>query len=175
MIKMKDIAKHAGVSVVTVSRALNDKPDINLETKKRVLKIAQQYNYTPNGLAKSLVTKITKSIGIIIPNNKDPFYAEILHGIACETRERGYSIVLCNSHDNADRELELINFLRGKRVDGMLIYPLQKDNRYIDELNNNPLPYVFLNRHVDALKCDYVMNDNCQAYSIEWPGKNCRM
>jgi LacI family transcriptional regulator len=159
-VTMKDIAQKAGVSIVTVSRALNDKPDINSKTKARVQRIAKQLNYTPDALAKSLVTRQTKSIGVLIPNNKDPFYAEILDGIGNELRKRGYSIVLCNCHDNAKIELELIRNCREKRVDGMLIYPLQVDNRYVTELKNTPIPFVFLNRHTDALRCDYVMNDN---------------
>jgi len=158
-VTMKDIAKKAGVSVVTVSRALNDKPDINKETKDLILKIANELNYTPNGLAKSLVTKKTKTVGIVIPG-MDPFYAEVVDGISNESRKRGYSVILCNSHDSADRELELIRLLQEKRVDGMLIYPNQEDNRYIEELKNCPIPFIFLNRHTDALKCDYVINDN---------------
>jgi LacI family transcriptional regulator len=158
--KMRDIAEKVGVSVVTVSRALNNKPDINKETKNRILQIARELNYTPDGLAKSLVTKKTNSIGIVIPNTRDPFYAEVIDGISAESRSRGYSIVLCNSHDSSDEELSLIRLLREKRVDGMLIYPLQEDNRYIEELRNSPIPFVFLNRHTDALDCDYVMNNN---------------
>ena len=159
-VKMRDIAEEAGVSVVTVSRALNNKPDINKETKDRILKIARELNYTLDGLAKSLVTKKTNSIGIIIPNSRDPFYAEVIDGISVESRNRGYSIVLCNSHESSDEEIVLIQLLREKRVDGMLIYPLQEDNRYIEVLKNSPIPFVFLNRHTDALDCDYVMNDN---------------
>ncbi len=157
---MKDIAREANVSVVTVSRALNNKPDINKETKKHILHIADKLNYTPNILAQSLVTKDTRTIGVIIPNARDPFYALIIDGISNETRNRGYGIFLCNSHEDPDEELELIRVLRGKRVNGMLIYPLQEDKRYIEELKNSPVPFVFLNRHSDELKCDYVMNDN---------------
>jgi LacI family transcriptional regulator len=158
-VTMKDIAKRAGVSVVTVSRALNDKPDINKETKDFILKIANELNYTPNGLAKSLVTRKTNTVGIVIPG-MDPFYAEVVDGISNESRKRGYSVILCNSHDSTDKELELIRLLQEKRVDGMLIYPIQEDNRYIEELKNCPIPFIFLNRHTDALKCDYVINDN---------------
>ena len=156
---MKDIANKAGVSVVTVSRALNNKPDINRETRDLIIKIAHELNYTPNGLAKSLVTRKTKTIGIVIPN-LDIFYAEVVDGFTNTSRERGYSNILCNSHENADKELELIQLLREKRVEGMLIYPLQEDDRYIEELRHSPIPFVFLNRHTDALKCDYVINDN---------------
>ncbi|MCK4296840.1 MAG: LacI family DNA-binding transcriptional regulator [Candidatus Marinimicrobia bacterium] len=165
-ITMKDIANKVGVSVVTVSRALNDKPDISRETKDFIKKIAQEFNYTPHGLAKSLVTRKTKTIGIIIPNAKDSFYAEVIDGICNESRERGYGVILCNSNNSADEELKLIRLLREKRVDGMLIYPVQEDNRYIEELKNIPVPFAFLNRHTDQLKCDYVINDNIHgAYS----------
>lgn len=157
---MKDIATKAGVSINTVSRALNNKPDISKQTRNLILEIAQELNYTPHDLAKSLVTRKTHTIGIIIPNNKDPFYAEVVDGIGHESRKRGYSVILCNSHDNADMELQLIRHLREKRVDGMLMYPLQEDDRYIQELKNSLVPMVFLNRHTDALECDYVMNDN---------------
>ena len=158
-ITMKDIAQKAGVSVVTVSRAFNNKPDISIKTKENIKKIAQELNYTPDALAKSLITGKTKTIGIVLPA-MDPFYAEVLDGISKETRERGYGVVVCNSHANADQEIELLRFLRGKRVDGMLIYPVQEDSRYIVELRNSPVPFVFLNRHADELKCDYVINDN---------------
>jgi LacI family transcriptional regulator len=159
VVTMKDIAKKAGVSVVTVSRALNKKPDINKNTRELILRIARELDYTPDSLAKSLVTKKTKTIGIIVPG-MDHFYAEVVDGISKESLERGYSAILCNSHESTDKELELIRLLREKRVDGMLIYPLQEDNRYIEELKNNPVPFIFLNRHTDALECDYVINDN---------------
>jgi LacI family transcriptional regulator len=159
-ITMKDIAKQAGVSVVTVSRALNDKPDINKTTKQSIIQIAHDLDYAPHDLARSLITRKTMTIGIIIPNNDDPFYAKIVEGISNESRERGYSVILCSSHGKADVELQLFRLLRAKRVDGMLIYPAQEDDRYIDELRNISIPFVFLNRHTDALQSDHVINDN---------------
>jgi len=159
---MKDIASEANISVVTVSRALNNKPDISKKTKEDVLRIARNLDYTPNVLAQSLVTKDTKTVGIIIPNARDPFYASVIDGISNETRNRGYGIFLCNSHEDPDEELELIKLLRSKWVNGMLIYPLQEDSRYINELQNNQTPFVFLNRHSEKIKSDYVINDNYQ-------------
>jgi LacI family transcriptional regulator len=157
---MKDIAREARVSVVTVSRALNNKPDINKETKEHILDIAEKLNYTPNVLAQSLVTKDTRTIGVIIPNARDPFYALVIDGISNETAKRAFGIFLCNSHEDPDEELDLIKSLIGKQVNGMLIYPLQEDNRYINQLKGSPVPFVFLNRHSDELQSDYVMNDN---------------
>ncbi len=159
-VTIKDIAGKAGVTPVTVSRALNDKPDISSATKENILKIADDLGYVPNYLAKSLVTRETKTVGILIPNTVDPFYAEVVQGINDLARERGYSIILCNTHNDADEELKFIRHLREKRADGMLIYPVQEDNRYIEELKKNPIPFVFLNRHSDELQSDYVINDN---------------
>jgi LacI family transcriptional regulator len=159
-VTMKDIAREANVSVVTVSRALNDKPDISKETKDHILNIAEKLNYTPNILAQSLVTRDTKTIGIIIPSARDPFYNLVIDGISHETRIRGYGMFLCNSQGNPNEELELINLLHGKRVNGMIINPLQEDNRYIDELKKSPIPFIFINRHSEEIQCDYVMNDN---------------
>ena len=91
---MRDIAKEASVSVVTVSRAFNDKPDIEKTTKKRILDIARRLNYFPNILAQNLRSKKTKTIGIIIPDISDPFYAEILHGVGIATRRHSYHVIL---------------------------------------------------------------------------------
>lgn len=159
-VTIKDIARMAGVSAVTVSRAINNKPDIGNETKNRILNIAKELGYTPDSLAKSLVTRITNTIGILVPDTLDPFYPEVIQGIADECRQRGFSIILCHTQRSPDRELEYIRLLKGMRVEGMLLYPVQEDDRYIQVLKNMPIPYVLLNRHTDALECDYVMNDN---------------
>ena len=92
-------------------------------------------NYTPNSLARSLVTRRTKTVGILIPNNLDLFYASVFQGIGDECLKRGYSSILCNTHDDSKKEVEYIRLMREKRVDGMLIYPVQRDDRYIDEIN----------------------------------------
>jgi len=157
---MKDIAKKAKVSVITVSRAMNSRPDINRETKSRILKIARELNYTPDHLARSLVTRKTKTVAVLVPDNVDSFYAAVVQGIGDECRERGYGIFLWNTHDSADKELDCLRQAREKRTDGMLIYPVQADGRYIKELRRNPVPFVFLNRHADAVDVDFVINDN---------------
>lgn len=157
---MKDIAKEAGVSVITVSRALNNKPDISTDTKNQILTIANSLHYTPNHLAKSLVTRKTKTIGILIPDNVDPFYAAVVQGIGDECREREYGIFLWNTHDNPDTELEYLRRAREKRADGILIYPVQADDRYLEEISHSPVPIVFLNRHPESSEYDYIINDN---------------
>lgn len=157
---MKDIAKKAKVSVITVSRALNNRPDINRDTKNRILKIARDLNYTADQLARGLVTRKTKTIGVLVPDNVDAFYAAVVQGIGDECRERGYGIFLWNTLDSADKELEYLRQAREKRTDGILLYPVQADFRYLDELKRGPAPFVFLNRHTDDPAFDHVMNDN---------------
>lgn len=157
---MKDIAKKARVSVITVSRALNNRPDINRETRQRILKIAHDLNYTADSLARGLVTRKTKTIAVLVPDNVDAFYATVVQGIGDVCRDRGYGIFLWNTHDSAEEELVYLRQAREKRTDGMLIYPVQKDLRYLDDLKRNPVPFVFLNRHTDDDSFNYVMNDN---------------
>lgn len=161
-VNMKKIANKVGVSVVTVSRALNNRPDISKETRDKILQIAKEFNYIPNHLAKSLVTHSSKTIGIIIKELQHPFLSTVLQGIADVARQKGFGITLCHTYDNPDLEIEYIRLLRSKQVDGMLIYPIQSDERYVKELKNCPIPYVFLNRHTNALHCDFVANDNTQ-------------
>ncbi|HTY37960.1 MAG TPA: LacI family DNA-binding transcriptional regulator [Bacteroidota bacterium] len=157
---MKDVARKANVAVITVSRALNNKPDINPATRSRILKIARDLNYTADSLARGLVTRKSHTIAVIIPDNVDSFYATVVQGIGDQCREHGYGIFLWNTNDSAEKELEHLRQAREKRTDGILIYPVQKDLRYLDELQRSPVPFVFLNRHSDDPSHDYVMSDN---------------
>jgi len=159
---MKDIAREAGVSINTVSRALNGKPDVNEDTKKRILEIADRLNYVPNFLAKGLVTKNTRTIGVIVSDNANPFFARMIKGIEDYARSRGYNIILCNTDERYEKEEEAVRLLREKRVDGLLITltPAQKERTDILELKRTGVPFVLLNRHMDDIMTDYVINDN---------------
>lgn len=160
-ITMKDIARMANVSVVTVSRAINNKPDISKKTKKLILEIIKKHNYVPNYLAKSLVTKKTKSIGLTIMDIIDPFFAKIVRGADDVAKGHGYNIILTHTDNDPDKELNAIRFLAEKKVDGFLLCPVQRDRRYIKVLEESPIPYVLIARHANGkLKCDCVLNDN---------------
>ena len=160
---MRDIAKEAGVSVVTVSRALNDKPDIEKNTKKRILDIARRLNYFPNILAQNLRTRKTKTIGVIIPDIGDPFYVEILHGVGIAIRKYSYQIilsVLSQRRGDVEEELEALQMLIGKRVDGILLQPETEDSCLISALDECPIPFVLWNRCPKGLDCNFVTNDH---------------
>jgi LacI family transcriptional regulator len=159
---MKDVAREAGVSINTVSRALNGKPDVNEDTKKRILQIADRLNYVPNFLAKGLVTKNTRTIGVIVSDNANPVFARMIKGVEDYARSRGYNIILSNTDEKYEREEEAVRLLREKQVDGLVITltPAQKKRTDILELKRSGVPFILLNRHMDDIMTDYVINDN---------------
>ncbi len=125
---LKDIARHSGLSIATVSRVLGDSDYVvSAETRQRVLRSAQQLNYTPNELGKSLKTRSTRDIGVILPNITNPYFALLLQGINDEAAKQGYHILLCNSHRNVATESENISILIGKRVNGILLSSINPD------------------------------------------------
>lgn len=125
---LRDIARHSGLSLATVSRVLSDSSYVVSEdTRKRVLDSAAQLNYMPNELGKSLKTRSTRDIGVILPSITNPYFALLLQGITDEADQRGYHVLLCSSHRNAKREAENITMLVGKRVDGILLSSISPD------------------------------------------------
>lgn len=158
-ITLKMVAERAGVSVNTASRAINNKLDINEETKKRVLKVAQELGYVRNATAVALRTKKTGTIGVVIADNRNPFYAEVLNGIEEAAREKNYHIILVNTQRDYQKEEEAINLLLAKRVDGLLIAPVQDRDDDIRKLIMANFPFVIVGRDFENIEMDAVYND----------------
>jgi len=158
-ITLKMVAERAGVSVNTASRAINNKSDINEETKKRVLKVAQELGYVRNATAVALRTKKTGTIGVVIADNRNPFYAEVLNGIEEAAREKNYHIILVNTQRDYQKEEEAINLLLAKRVDGLLIAPVQDRDDDIRNLIMANFPFVIVGRDFENIEMDAVYND----------------
>jgi len=154
-----DVNVKAEVSVNTASRAINNKPDINEETKKRVLKVAQELGYVRNATAVALRTKKTGTIGVVIADNRNPFYAEVLNGIEEAAREKNYHIILVNTQRDYQKEEEAINLLLAKRVDGLLIAPVQDRDDDIRNLIMANFPFVIVGRDFENIEMDAVYND----------------
>lgn len=121
---IKDIAKILNVTCATVSKALSNQEDISAEMKSKVRKVAEELHYRPNILARGLVKNESKTIGLIIPDITNPFYPEIAQGIEETINEEGYSLILCNSNWDKDKENNHISLLIGKKVDGLIIAPI---------------------------------------------------
>ena len=135
-VSIKDIAKAAGVSHSTVSRALANSPLVKDETKQRILRIAEELNYTPHALARSLVTKRTQTIGIVVTTIADPFVAEIVRGIEETGQPHGYNVILCNSNADPKREVAAVRALREKRVDGIIVTASRVGDLYLPLLED---------------------------------------
>ena len=158
-ITLKMVAERARVSVNTASRAINNKPDINLETKKRVLQIAKELGYIRNAAAVALRTKKTGTIGVVIADNRNPFYAEVLNGMEEAAREKNYHIILANTQRDYKKEEEAIKLLLAKRVDGLLITPVQDKDDDIKNLIEANIPFVVVGRDFENIEVDAVYND----------------
>ncbi len=159
-ITMKDIAKIAGVSVNTVSRALNDRPEINEETKRNIKRIARELDYVPNSIAASLASQKSKSLGLVIPDLCDPFFALQARGVEDAARERGYSVVIINTDEIPENELTAINTLYGIRVAGVILTSVSFATEHIKKMKRRGLPLVLLNRYSRQLDTNYVINDH---------------
>ncbi|WP_333637824.1 LacI family DNA-binding transcriptional regulator [Tissierella praeacuta] len=128
MATIKDIAIKTNLSTTTVSLVLNNRADnIPQKTKDIVLKAARDLNYSPNQLAVALVTKRSKTLGLIVPDIRNDFFSNLAKGIEDECRNKGWTVFLCNSNDMHDRDLEYIKILAGKGVDGIL-YCMSSDS-----------------------------------------------
>lgn len=163
---MKDLAKMAGVSTNTVSRALNGKKEISEQTRKRIKELAQELNYTPNSIAASLASQKTKMIGVITPDISDPFHAVQMRGIENTAREHGYSVILINTDENPQTELQAVNTFRSIRVAGIILNSVFPGLQHIEGLINQNTPLVLLNRRVAEIDTDYIINDNFLGASL---------
>jgi len=126
MVRLKDIAEHAAVSVMTVSKALRDEPDVSAATKARIKLLAQQMGYVPDSTAQGLRTRTTKLFGLVIPSTTDPIYARVVLAIEERAHELGYDIVLMHTLNNIEREEACVRRLLSRRVDGLFIVPVYR-------------------------------------------------
>lgn len=146
---LKDIAQMAGVSTATVSKVINGKDkDIGAKTIERIKAIVEELDYRPNSLARSMKTKITRTIGLIIPDVRNPFFTDLARGAEDCANERGYSLLFCNSDDNLSKELAYINTLTQKQVDGIVLAGSVWRNKELEEKFKIHVPIVTLDRDV---------------------------
>jgi len=147
MVRLKDIARHAGVAVMTVSKALRDAPDVSVATKARIKALAQQMGYVPNSFAQGLRSKTSRIFGLVIPSITNPIFSRIVFAIEDRARELGYDILLAHTHNLPDREEYGIRRMLSRRVDGLFISPVYRyeaESRIYQELIGRQMPVVLL-------------------------------
>lgn len=162
-VTLKQIATELGISAMTVSRALNDKDNVDINTKKRVVEKARSMGYTPNHVAKSLVSRKTNTIGVVIPEIFHAFFSEVISGIEEATYKLNYQLFLTNSAEKSEREKSSINALQSKRVDGILISCAETsdDISFYKKIINTGLPFVFFDRCIENIGASCVsVNDH---------------
>jgi len=146
-VSIKDIARAANVSHSTVSRALSDSPLISSETKSRIQSLACEMGYTPNAIARSLVTQQTRTVGMVVTTITDPWVAEVVQGIEDSAHESGYSVILSSGASDPERELAAVEMLRSKRVDALIVTSSRVGALYLEHLERIGVPVVLVNNH----------------------------
>lgn len=160
------IAKMANVSVSTVSRVLNKQGPVDPKTRQRILSIIEKTNYVPNKLAQGFVSRHSKTVALIIPDVANPFFADIIHGVENTLVNKGYSMYLCNSNFDHDRERSYLEDMAQRRVEGViLISAFLQNEDLVRQLNQNTLRIVCIQTQIEGLDCvnttDYL--SMCQA------------
>ena len=149
-VTIKDIAKYAKVSTATVSNVVNGKTGkIGEETRKRVLKVIEEHNYIPNRIASSLVTKKTKTLGLIIPDISNPFFPEIARGAEDKANKAGYNVIVCNTDNSVKKEEEYLSMLKEKMIEGIIMTASENKKDNTDFYKKISMPVVLVDRDLN--------------------------
>lgn len=166
MTTIKKVAQHAQVSTATVSHVINETRFVSEETKSRVLKAMEELNYTPNPAAQSLRSQKTKTVGLLIPILEDEtnniFFMRVARGVEHILKQSGYHIMLGNTNESLEYEMEQIKYFTSRQVDGLIIAPSAGNHEHIAEVIDDNCPVVFVDRKPDGVKGDFVLNNGFQ-------------
>lgn len=160
MATIYDVAKRAGVSTYTVSSVLNRSAYVSPELTKRVMEAVRELDYTINDLARSLQTRKTRTVGMLIPDIANPFYAKVVRGVEDVLKKAGYSLILGSTYNNLAEQSRCIAVFRSKQVDGLLLFVAPGDESDIRSLIEAKKPVVFVGRVPLQLTADSVTADN---------------
>ncbi len=165
-VTIKDIAKVAGVSHTTVSRALKGHSAISTETTERIQKIAQQMGYTPSAVAQSLLTQKTMTIGMVVTTIADPFIVKVVEGVESVAQAAKYSVFLTTSHNNPDQEIAVVETLHRRRVDAIIITASRVGSLYKPQLDKIQVPIVLINNQEEGEYLHSVAADDVQGAQL---------
>jgi LacI family transcriptional regulator len=160
MTTIREVAEIAGVSYATVSHVINNTRVVSPGTRQRVLDAMAQLNYRPNALARSLRRGKTNTIGLVLPDSANPFFAEISRSIEDAAFKKGYSVFLCNTELDTQRELFYVDTLSKKQVDGIIFVAAGDQTDSLDFLTREGMPVVMIDRNVPNVQVDAVLPDH---------------
>ena len=157
---MADVAREAGVSLMTVSRVVNNKGEVSPVTRQRVLEIIERLGYRPSGIARGLATKRTGTLGLVVPDVANPFFAEVALGAEHVAYAEGYNVFLCNTEEDTRRELRVLASLEEKRVDGVVVCSSRLDDDELRAAVSRHPAVVLVNRRLDVDGLGVVLSDD---------------
>jgi LacI family transcriptional regulator len=155
-----DVAKAAGVSVSTAARVLSGNGYASEDTRRVVLDAARDLGYVPNQIARSLRTRRSRMIGLLIGDVENAFYSTIAKNVESVAKDAGYHVVLCNSNDDPEIELEYLKLLDGMRIDGLIVTPTSRNRASLTRLLQKNIAIIQVDRKVDRLAADAILVDN---------------
>jgi LacI family transcriptional regulator len=150
-VTIEDVARAAGVSRQTVSRAINDMGEISPQTRARVLRIAEEMGYRPSGIARGLATRRTRTLGLVVPDVANPFFSDVARGAEHVAYTAGYNVFLCNTDEDPQRELAVLQSLEEKRVDGVVLCSSRLDSNALHKVLARHSAVVLVNRRLEPL------------------------
>jgi LacI family transcriptional regulator len=160
MTRLKDVADHAGVSTATISRVLSGKDYVSPALRERVLAAVAELNYVPNGIARSMMRQRTHTLGLVVSDVTNPFFTSVARAAEDAAQGAGYSLVLCNTDEQLEKERTYLSVLREKRVDGIILAATTMESDHIQRLVDGGVRVVLIDRGVPGLSVPSVQVDN---------------
>ena len=166
-ITLKHIASEFNVSIATVSKSLHDSHEISEATKSKIQDFARKHHYSPNNLARSLVNKRTKTLGVIIPNIMNNFFAKVFVGIEETAASRGYNLISCISNESYSKEVKTMELLKNGTLDGFILSlseetQIKQDYEHLKHAMEQGVPIVLFDRVTEEIQCDKVTVDDLE-------------
>ncbi|WP_343307078.1 substrate-binding domain-containing protein [Chitinophaga niabensis] len=165
-VSLKDIAQEAGVSTALVSYVLTNKEEkarVGQEMAKKIRKIARKLNYQPNHIARSLKSGRSDTIGLIVADISNPFFANIARTIEDEAKRNNYTVIFGSSDENVDKSRDLINVLLNRQVDGLILIPTEGSEQQIKNLQNQNVPFVLIDRYFPDIPASHISINNYES------------
>lgn len=163
-VNIYDIAQKAGVSSATVSRVLNNKPHVSEKTKKRILDIISEMNYTPNALARQLSTGKTLNIGFVVPDIENPFFSQLFHGLNNAAEQYGYNVFLYGTDECVEAEHRFFRSIQAERLSGVIVIPTDENNietcKRLLEFEEAGVPVVLVDRALKKCRFNGVFSED---------------
>ncbi len=156
---IKDVARITGLSVGTISRYLNGN-QVKKENRKKIVKAIDELGYKVNPMARGLKTNQTYTIGVLVPSMTDVFSNQVIEGIDNSLAQMNYSLIICSSRNDVEIEKEKLEFLKEKRVDGIILMPVSNKGSHVAKIISEGIPLVLIDRLLDGVECDAVVSDN---------------